>query len=124
MKNKTQRIISTVLLALPILTLIISGILKIFRAEPQQVMEFLIKAGFAPHLTLLGLTQIVIAALLIYPKTRKIGFLLACCYFGGALSVEISGAQAPASAVFLVILWIGMFLRDRAMFLPGAVEQK
>lgn len=119
MITKRKRIISTVLMAIPILVLITGGIMKLIGAEPEVVMQFLTKAGFGNYILWLGSAELIIAALLLYPKTNKIGFLFASCYFGGALCLEISGGQAPASAMFLAILWIAMFLRSKEMFLPS-----
>ncbi len=116
MATKTTRIISTVLMAIPALVLIWGGIMKVIGEEPAAVVEFLTKAGYSKYMVLLGVSSIVIAALLLYPKTRKIGFLLASCYFASALGLEISGGQPPVSAVFNMILWIGMYLKNREMF--------
>ncbi|WP_205748120.1 DoxX family protein [Dyadobacter luticola] len=116
MSAKTTRIIATVLLVIPIIVLSIGGVMKILGAEPEMVMQFLTKAGFGPYITLLGLTELTIAGLLIYPKTNKTGFLLATSYFAGALCLEISGGQPTASVVFLVMLWVSMFLRKREVF--------
>ncbi len=120
MTVKTKRIISIVLMTIPVLVLIMGGVMKLIGAEPQMVMQFLTKAGFGPYIKILGVSELVIAALLLYPKTNKIGFLLASCYLGGALSMELSGGQPPASAVFLALLWISMFLKNREMFLVSA----
>ncbi|MET3879578.1 DoxX family protein [Chitinophaga sp. OAE865] len=117
MTIKAKRILSTVLMAIPILVLIMGGIMKLIDAEPASVVQFLTRYGFGNYMKLLGAGELIIAALLLYPKTNKIGFLLAGCYLGGAFCLEISGSQPPASAVFLAILWIGMFLRSREMFL-------
>ena len=122
MTSKTKRIISTVLIAIPTIVLCIGGIMKLIDAEPEPVMQFLRKAGFGEYIKLLGLVSIIIAALSAYPKTNKIGFLLASCYFSGALCLEISGAQVPVSAAFLSILWVGMFLKDKNMFLSASVN--
>jgi hypothetical protein len=118
MTAQTKRIVSIVLMAIPTLVLTIGGSLKIIGAEPQSVIQFLAQAGFDHRsIVLLGCTELIIAALLLYPKTTKIGFLLASCYFGGAFCLELGGGQAPAAAVFLTILWVGMFLRHKEMFL-------
>ncbi len=120
MTTKTTRIVSNVLLGIPTLVLIMGGTMKVIGKEPESVMAFLTKSGFGNYIIALGLTELIIAALIIIPKTNKIGFLLASCYFAGAFSLEISGAQPFASAVFLTILWIGMFLRNKEMFLVEA----
>jgi hypothetical protein len=119
MTAKTKSIVSIVLMAIPILVLIMGGVMKIIGAEPAMVVQFLTKAGFGNYLVLLGSTELIIAALLIYPKTNKIGFLLASSYLGGAFCLELSGRQVPASAIFLAILWIAMFLRDKEMFVTA-----
>lgn len=117
MTTKTKRILSIALIVLPALVLIIGGIMKLMDAEPEPVMLFLSKMGFGNCIKILGLTELVIAALILFPKTTKIGFLLATGYFGGTLSLEISGGQFPASCIFLTVLWFGMFLRNREVFL-------
>jgi len=118
MTAKTKRIIPIVLMLIPALVLIMGGIAKIIGAEPQTVMEFLTKEGFGNHIILLGITELVIAGLFIYPKTNKIGFLLAISYFSGALSLELSAAAPPASAIFLIFLWVAMFVKSAEMFIP------
>lgn len=120
MSTKTKNIISIILMAIPAFVLTMGGVMKVIGAEPESVMQFLTGHGFGNYITALGLTELIIAALFIYPKTTKIGFLLASCYFGGALCLEISGGQPPASAIFLALLWIAMFLRNREMFLTDA----
>jgi hypothetical protein len=124
MTAKTRRIISLTLMVIPSLVLIAGGVMKIIDAEPEQVMQFLNQAGFGLYIKVLGFTGLLIAALFLYPKTEKVGFLLAICYFSGALSLEIGAGAAPASAFFLVLSWASMFLRHKEMFvsapqLPG-----
>ncbi|MEI3800304.1 MULTISPECIES: DoxX family protein [unclassified Chitinophaga] len=118
MTAKTKRILSMVLMAIPIIVLVVGGVMKLIGAEPESVMQFLTKSGFGNYIKALGVTELIIAALLLYPVTNKTGFLLASCYFGGALCLEISGGQPTASVVFLAILWISMFLKSKEMFLP------
>ncbi|SFD87963.1 DoxX-like family protein [Chitinophaga sp. CF118] len=125
MTDKTKRIISIILMAIPTLVLIMGGVMKLIGAEPESVVQFLTKYGFGSHLKVLGVTELIIASLLIYPKTNKIGFLLASCYLGGAFCLELSGGQPPASTIFLTLLWISMFLSNKEMFLPlSAVKNK
>ncbi|HEY8957019.1 hypothetical protein [Chitinophaga sp.] len=119
MTIKAKRILSMVLMAIPVLVLILGGVMKLVDAEPASVVQFLTKYGFGSYMKLLGAGELIIAGLLLYPATNKIGFLLASCYLGGAFCLEISGSQPPASAVFLAILWAGMFLKSKEMFLPA-----
>jgi hypothetical protein len=49
--------------------------------------------------------------------TMKLGFLLASCYFGGAIATELSHDALKANPFIpIVLLWIGAFVRDRFIF--------
>src|SRR3954463_462511 len=108
MNAKTTRVLSTILMGIPALVLIIGGISKILHAEPEPIMQFLKQSGFGNHVLELGLTELLIVSLLLYPKSNKIGFLLASCYFGGALCLELGSRHFSAAGIFLSLLWISM----------------
>jgi hypothetical protein len=122
MTTKTKTILANVLIAIPTFVLTMGGFVKVIDKEPETVVQFLTKAGFGNYMLYLGLGELIIAALLAFPKTNKIGFLLAGSYFGGALCLEISGGQPPVSAAFLTILWVGMFLKKQEVFLVTSKE--
>lgn len=116
MVSKTKRIISVVLTSLIGLMLVMGGIMKILKAEPASIMDQLAKYGYTDYLTYIGVLSLLAGGLLLYPKTAKTGFLLGSCYFAGATALELSGKQPLIAPVFIIILWIGMFLRDKEMF--------
>ena len=116
MSEKTKRIISIVLMVIPSLMLTMSAFMKLSGAE--EIVKGFSKIGLLQHLTWIGIIEIISVILFIYPKTRKIGFLLLCSYLGGAMSIELAGGQPPMAAVFIAVLWISVFLRDKMMFLP------
>lgn len=121
MSTKTTRIISIILMVLPSLMLIMSAVMKLTGAE--QVVTGLTKIGLGSYITLFGIIELIAVGLFLYPKTYKIGFLLICCYLGGALSIELATAQPPSAAIFLSIVWIAVFLKDKLMFLsPNKAE--
>lgn len=123
MSAKTTRIISIVLMVIPSLMLIMSGVMKLIGAE--QVVTGLTKVGLGSYITLFGVIELIAVALFLFPKTYKIGFLLICCYLGGALSIELATAQPPSAAIFLSIVWIAVFLKDKLLFLsPSVTESK
>ncbi|MCE3228953.1 MAG: hypothetical protein K0S32_3504 [Bacteroidetes bacterium] len=123
MSEKTKRIISNVLMVLPSIMILMSGIMKLIGA--QQVVDNMSKAGLASYISILGVVELISVALFLYPKTYKIGFLLLCCYLGGALSIELSAGQPPMAAVLLTVLWISVYLRDRFNFVvPVKVKSK
>jgi hypothetical protein len=120
MTAKNKRTLSIILMAIPSFILIMGGVMKLIDAEPESVMQFLTKVGFGNFIKAIGLTEISIAVLYLFPKTNKIGFLLASCYFSGALAIEISAGAPPFSAIFIALVWISMFLKNREMFMPSA----
>lgn len=117
MSAKTKRIISIILMVIPSLMLVMSGIMKLTGAE--QVVTGLTKAGLGNLVTVIGVIELLSVALFLYPKTYKIGFLLLCSYLGGALCIELAGGQPPIAAVFIAIIWISVFLREKSMILPS-----
>ncbi len=92
--------------------------MKLIGAE--QVVTGLTKIGLGNYIKSLGIIELVSVALFIFPKTHKIGFLLICSYLGGALSIELASAQPPSAAIFLCIIWISVFLKDKMMFLSSS----
>lgn len=117
--TKTKRILSMVLTSLIGIMLTIGGVMKLAKAEPASIMAQLDKYGYTEYLPYIGVLSLLAGVLLLYPKTSKIGFLLGSCYFAGATALELSGKQPLIAPVFIVILWIGMFLRDKEMFVQS-----
>lgn len=118
MSAKTKRIISIILMVIPSLMLIMSGVMKIIGA--QQIVDGLTKAGLGKLIMFIGVIELVSVALFLFPKTYKIGFLFLCSYLGGALCIELAGGQPPMAAVFLVLIWISVYLRDKATFITAS----
>jgi hypothetical protein len=118
MSTKTTRIISIILMAIPSLMILMSGVMKLIGSP--QIVEGLTKAGLGKYIVLFGLIELVSVALLWIPKTRHIGFFLLCSYLGGALSIELASGQPPSAAIFLVLLWVSLFLGERSLFLRSA----
>jgi hypothetical protein len=58
--------------------------------------------------------KIAFAALLV---VSALGFILASCYFAGAIATELSHEVLKVNPfVPIVLLWIGAFIRDRSIF--------
>lgn len=114
MTTKTTRIISVILQTIPLLMITMSGIMKLIGAK--ELVDAMTKGGFGSYIQLFGLIELVSATLMIFKKTYKTGFLLLCCYLGGALTVELGAGKFPTAALLLVLLWIGIYLRDKTVF--------
>jgi len=116
MNAKIKRIATILFTALAAGMTILSGIMKLSQAP--QVVDTLSKVGVGNYVVFLGLMEIGFAALFLYPKTMKIGFILLCCYFAGALATELSHGTPFNALLPMILIWVAMFLRDRSVFLP------
>jgi hypothetical protein len=119
MGMKARKIITIVVTALAVLMVMFSGTMKLIGGK--EVIDSFAKLGVAKYLTLLAVMEISFAAIFAFPKTMKIGFILLCCYFGGAIATELSHGATLNAITPMVLIWIAAFLRDRSIFLPEPV---
>jgi DoxX-like family len=100
---------------IPALLIGLSGVLKVTRNP--KIVETMTALGVERHLRLLGVMELAFGALFVVPATMKLGFLLASCYFAGAIATELShGALKANPFIPIGLLWIGAFVRDRSIF--------
>ena len=108
-------IINLLATLVPAIGIAFLGVLKL--TGNPRVAEELSKLGVGRYLRLLGVMEIAFAALFVIPATIKLGFILASCYFGGAVATELSHEALKVNPfVPIVLLWIGAFIRDRSIF--------
>jgi hypothetical protein len=99
---------------IPALLIAFLGVLKLTNARVAEEMS---KVGVGRYLRLLGVMEIAFAALFVVPATMKLGFILASCYFAGAIATELSHDVLKVNPfVPIVLLWIGAFIRNRSIF--------
>ena len=120
MNEKSKRIISIVLMAISSAMLVFSAIMKLTGSE--QMVAGLTHAGLGNYIQLIGITELFAVALFLFPKTFKVGFLLVTSYLGGALSIELAAGQPPMAAVFLTIVWVSAYLRNKYLFVNRNVN--
>lgn len=119
MKLSASKILTYAVTVIAAFMVVMSGIMK-FVAPPEMV-EKLTEAGVGQYLPILGTMELAFAALFLYPKTMKLGFLLLTCYFAGAIATDLSHSfPIFNAAMVLTLIWIAAFLRDRQVFLPTA----
>jgi hypothetical protein len=100
---------------IPALLIALSGVLKL--SGSPKIVEAMTALGVGRHLRLLGLMELAFAALFVIPATFKLGFVLASCYFAGAIATELSHDALKVNPFIpIVLLWIGAFIRDRTLF--------
>jgi hypothetical protein len=113
---KAKKIITITFTVLAVGMTIMSGVMKL--SGGAQVAETLGKVGVGEYVVMLALMEIGFAALYVYPKTMKLGFILLNCYFAGAIATELSHGTPFNAVMPLTLIWISAFLRDRSIFLP------
>jgi hypothetical protein len=100
---------------IPALLIGIGGLLKL-SGNPTIAGE-MSKLGVGRYLRLLGVIEIAFAALFVAPATMKLGFILASCYYAGAIATELSHESLKVNPFIpIVLLWIGAFIRERSIF--------
>jgi hypothetical protein len=92
--------------------MIFAGVLKLAGMMPPEAAQK-IPAGIAEHLKLIGAGEFVTAILLIVPATSSLGVLLASGFWGGVICIHMAqGDDFILPSVFLLLTWIGAYLRD------------
>ena len=100
---------------IPALLIALSGVMKL--TGNAQILKTMETLGVGRYVRRLGVMEVAFATLFVIPATFKLGFLLASCYFGGAIATELShGALKANPFIPIMLLWIGAFIRDRSIF--------
>ena len=101
--------------ALPVLMLLMSGITKVMK--PPFVMEGFKHLGLPEHLALgLGILELACTLVYVIPQTAVLGAILLTGYLGGAVVSHLRvGDQFVGPIIFGVLLWAGLFLRDKRL---------
>jgi hypothetical protein len=100
---------------IPALLIALSGVLKL--SGNPKILEGMTTLGVGRQVRLLGVMELAFATLFVIPATFKLGFLLASCYFAGAIATELSHDALKVNPFIpIVLLWIGAFIRDRSIF--------
>ena len=99
----------------PALLIALSGVMKL--SGNPALLEAMTTLGVRRYVPLLGAMELTFATLFVIPATFKLGFILASCYFAGAIATELSHDALKANPFIpIVLLWIGAFIRDRSIF--------
>ena len=100
---------------IPALLIALLGVMKL--TGSARILDEMTTLGVGRYVRLLGAMEVAFAALFVIPATTKLGFLLASCYFAGAIATELShGALKVNPFIPIVLLWVGAFIRDQSIF--------
>ena len=110
MNNKTRAVVNWILATIVALIFIGSGLFKLSGAAGAEAIAKAV--GGAAHLTILGMVELIIALVFLYPRTGVVGALLMIAYMGGAMAVHFVSGQSIAPLVCIeVLIWITSALR-------------
>ena len=101
---------------LPALLLLFSAVMKF--AKPPAVVDGFHKFGYPDRLIVpLGVVEFACAILYLIPRTATLGAVLLTGYLGGAVAtnVRVGDPSFIMPALCGVVLWLGLFLRDRRL---------
>jgi hypothetical protein len=100
---------------IPALLIALSGVMKL--SGNRRILQGMTTLGIGRYVRLLGVMELAFATLFVIPATFKLGFLLASCYFAGAIATELSHDALKVSPFIpIMLLWIGAFIRDPSIF--------
>jgi hypothetical protein len=103
-----------VLSALPVLLLLFSATTKLI--PPTEPVNPADQMGIPAHLFFwIGITELVCVVLYVIPQTAVLGAILLTGYLGGAVMTHLRAGDGFffAPVVVGVIVWLGLYLRDR-----------
>ena len=98
--------------ALPVLTLLMSGVMKL--VKPAAVVEEFIRLGYdESHVLGLGILEIACTIVYVIPRTAVLGAILLTGYLGGAVATHVRiGDPFFPPIIIGVLVWGGLYLRD------------
>jgi len=100
---------------LPALLLLFSAVMKF--TKPPELVEGFTHLGWPADLALaLGIVELTCTVLYLIPRTAVLGAILLTGYLGGAIATHARiGEQFIGPVVLGVLVWLGLFLRDRRL---------
>ena len=94
------------------------GFLKIIKAKfmVNSLAELQAGAVIANNIFMVGIAEIAVVVLYLYPRTMHIGFFLLLSWLGGALAIHVVSKAKPIPLIFIILLWVSAYLRDPSLF--------
>lgn len=116
--SSTRLWASRIMSGVPTLFLLMDGGMKLFK--PRVVVEATLQLGY-PESTIIGIGVVLLISTFLYviPRTATLGAILLTGYLGGAVATHVR-VEAPLfnvlfPVIFGVLLWGGLWLRDRRL---------
>ena len=101
-------------------SMILAGSAKVLGLFPPEQVA---KLGLGVPIRVIGAGELVSAVLLLVPRTASLGVLLTSGFWGGAICLHMSkGEPFVVQSVFLLLTWVGAYLRVPGTFASFAVS--
>jgi len=98
--------------------MLLAGSAKVLGLFPPEQVE---KLGLSVPIQVIGAGELV-SAILLLPRTASLGVLLTSGFWGGAICMHVSKGEAfVLQSVFLLLTWVGAYLRVPGTFASFAV---
>lgn len=108
--TKGVRQIGTVLLWIIIVLLFLNGLAK-FSMNELALTKFVSLGLESAHMRAIGLIEMVIALVMVFRPTRRIGYQLATAYLGGAIGITLlTGGRTIVPLAVLLAMWFAHWL--------------
>ena len=115
-----KRVAGWVLHGLVAAIMLLAGSAKVLGLFPADQVE---KLGLSVPIQVIGAGELVSAILLLVPRTASLGVLLTSGFWGGAICLHMSkGEPFVLQSVFLLLTWVGAYLRVPGTFASFAVS--
>ena len=102
--------------------MLLAGSAKVLGLFPPEQVA---KLGLGVPIQVIGAGELVSAILLLVPRTASLGVLLTSGFWGGAICLHMSkGEPFVPQSVFLLLTWVGAYLRVPGTFASFAFPAK
>ena len=102
--------------------MMLAGSAKVLGLFPPEEVA---KLGLSLPIQVIGAGELASAILLLIPRTSSLGLLLTSGFWGGAICLHMSkGESFVMQSVFLLIVWVGGYLRVPGAFGSFAVQSE
>ena len=103
-------------------SMLLAGSAKVLGLFPPEQVA---KLGLGVPIQVIGAGELVSAVLLLVPRAASLGVLLTSGFWGGAICLHMSrGEPFVVQSVFLLLTWVGAYLRVPGTFASFAVSAK
>lgn len=103
MRVATKNIFSWALSILVSLVFVASGIFKLKGDAPEMAQDL----GGTSIMQGLGVLELLMVALFLFPRTGVVGVLLMMCYMGGAMAVHLTTGQSIMfQTIIQMLIWL------------------